>query len=76
MICSIDPAFKKCAIVLIDPHTSTIIHAENHSFVSPDKSKTNQTQYTLDLWHAIHTKISQINHDYSPDCWVIEAQIG
>jgi hypothetical protein len=56
MICSIDPAFKKCAFVLLTPEL-IVKHAENYSFIATDKKKQSQTQYTLDLYAAIETKV-------------------
>jgi hypothetical protein len=51
IIASIDPAFKKCGIVVMDSDFK-IIFADNINFLD-NYVKENQTKYIMQLWSAI-----------------------
>lgn len=73
-ICSIDPAFKHCAFVIMTSDFK-IHHYENADFLA-NHQKTDQTSYTINLWKAIKNKITELNQTHKPDLWLIENQIG
>lgn len=70
-ICSIDPAFKHCAFVVMTTDFK-IHHHENVDFLA-NHQKTDQTTYTIALWRAIKNKVNEINANQSPTLWLIEA---
>jgi hypothetical protein len=49
IVCSIDPAFKKCAFVVMDSTNFKILFAENVNFLD-GYVKSNQTEYIKQLW--------------------------
>lgn len=69
-IVSIDPAFKKCGIVVIS-NDFNIHHYENNDFLA-NHHKTDQTSYTIALWNAIKSKVLELNKAHAPDLWLIE----
>ena len=73
---SIDPAFKKNAIVVID-QSFHILYDNNIDFTADyDKKNGNALKYTIALWSAIKKIIKEIDDKFKPDVYVIENQIG
>jgi hypothetical protein len=75
IICSIDPAFKKCGVVIMDSSNFKVLFADNMNFLD-NYVKENQTQYIIKLWASIQSNLLNLHNCYHPDIWLIENQIG
>ena len=69
-ILSIDPAFRKCGIVVINDQFQ-VEHHENIDFIG-EGEKQDQTTYTLKLWRAIKACVNRIHTRFQIDATVIE----
>ena len=70
-VLSIDPAFRKCGIVVLSD-TFLVEHHENIDFVGSEGDKLDQTTYTLKLWRAIKACVNRLHTQFKIDVTVLE----
>jgi len=73
-IISVDPAFKKCGIVVLDGFM--VCASENLNFIGEKEAKQNQTDYTISLFRAIKATVDRLISEHDPDLFLLENQIG